>query len=402
MGSLRRTGTVSVIETVQEVVVQDSPIQEAVKPSLELLDRDFGICRISFQCDIAELPGTPHLRFSFNSGVKAGTPEEIDQIKAVLNQVQKSGEDFVTTFDFREHQRPNMRLLGPALATFSDKKAKTWARRCRAVALVTEGNVFASMANGAVASFVEGAGLSVSPLVMCHQDNIAAEFFKEVADSNVSGACTSSFVSVTGVQDLASGCYSFLCPCNPSRQSNSGKGQDAVGKEQASVEAPGMAMHTLDNGDVRVIQSPPSDVMVLRQHLAKVGIRSTAANTKEASTDKQQRQATNSGQNANAIEGVFFKCTSRTIKCLLGISFHLGEMLIDADSESCFQRGENIVVSRGNTCNKGSGGPRCTRYGGQRCTTRGPYTYTVAPKAWGLRKGGCLSGARLLYSMICS
>lgn len=383
MGSLRRTGTISVIETVQEI-----------KPSLQLFDADFGICRISFQYDIAAIPGMPHLRFSFNSkgNPKAGSSEDINQIKAVLNQVRSCGVDFVTTFDFREQQRPNMRLLAPALATFSDKKSKTWAGGSQAVALLTAGNIFANVANGAIASFVEVSGLHVSPLVMCHQDNIAADFFKEVVYNNASKSCPSSFVSVKGLKDLgSSGCYSCLCPWNPSRQSNAGKGHDAGGKEQASVEAPRMAMHTLDNGDVRVVQSPPSDLMVVRRQLTTLGITSTAANSKEASTTGSQQKSTGDGErNANAIEGVFFKCTSRTIKSLLGISFHICEMMIDADSESCFQRGEKIVASS-NT--RGSG----------KCPGRPQGCPVVpAPKAWTYNKGlGCFSGARLVYAMIC-
>lgn len=386
MGGLRRTASV-LPDTLQKPA-----ILEDLKQPPHFLDVECGLCKITFKCDVAEMPETCHMRITFTDNCpKASTSQCVNEMKAVLNQIQDAGVDYVTTFDFREQPRPNMRHVGPVLAGLCDKRAKTWGRRSKSIALVVPGNMFATVANGSLAKFIEDCGLDVCPMVMCHEDAVAAEFFKNSAHGDSSAATCSSFVSVTGLREVGTACYSFLCPWSPAIQSVSGSGRSSFyGKDhekhtRAAVEAPKLSMHTLDNGDVRVIQLPPSDVMVTKNQ-ALTPLAGTSAVGKGPSSALQ-----------HAIEGVIFKCSPRTMKHLIGITFHLGELVIDADSESCFQRGEKLVVSS-SMCNKGSS-QRCNR-GRKRCVKS---FYGGKAPAGPFRKGGCVSGMRIMFfSLLCS
>jgi len=204
---------------------------------------------------------------------------------------------------------------------------------------------------------------------------VAIEFFKNVALGDLAAPCISSFVSVTGLRDVGTSCYSYLCPWNPWSQS-SGIGRASGSKDaRVAVKAPRLSMHTLDNGDVRVIQSPPSDLMVVKQESTKPRMVGTASDGRETYAPLHQ-----------LIEGVVFRCTARTIQNLIGINFHLGELVIDADSESCLQRGESI----------GSGRAIHEKRSGQQSSCN------HVSKACELQKIGCLTGVWLKVSDICS
>lgn len=359
--------------------VQQTGIEETANSAFQCLDIDCGICRIGFQRDITALQEISHLRIRFNDNMlKASRTKVTSQIKATLNEVQNSGVDFATTFDFRDKPMPNMKLLGAAFADCCDKRAKTWARRSKSVAILISGNLLAMVAAGAIAKFIEVCGLSVCPIVICHQDAVASEFFKNVALGDLAAPCISSFVSVTGLRDVGTSCYSYLCPWNPWGQSSSGIGRGSAGKDaRGAVKAPRISMHTLDNGDVRVIQSPPSDLMPsMKQEPTKPRMVGTATGGREAHAPLHQ-----------LIEGVVFRCTARTIHNLIGINFHLGELVIDADFESCLQRGENIGSGR-EIQEKSSGQQRsCNRKVSGACE---------------LRDRGCLTGVWLKLAYICS
>lgn len=308
-------------------------------------------------------------------------------MKALLHQVQTSALDFVTTFDFRDQPRPDMRLLGPVFADFYKKLSKAWTRRSTPVALVIRGNVFSTVANGAMAKFVEVCGLDVCPMVMCHEDSVAIDFFRHLVLGDTDAPSISSFVSVMGPRDVGTRCYSFLCQAIPSSQSNSGIGRGSDLEDP--VKAPRMSMHMLDNGDLRIIQSPPSDLMVMNEVLTKPQV---VQPKPPAGSDRQ-----------NAIEGVFFRCTARTMKKLVGISFSLVELVIDADSESCFQKGEDITANGIQTKFRQQAGGRKGQHAAT-APTSGPCGRSSVsdPRAREFRKAGCLSGAWLALSLICS
>jgi hypothetical protein len=108
----------------------------------------------------------------------------------------------------------------------------------------------------------------------------------------------------------------------PFRQAPASTDEDNKGESRvASVPQIEPVMKVLDNGDVRVIQSAATDVM-LRQVSPYAASIDDAKTEKPSSTDLQSLQA------------LKYRCPAARLREFSGTHFHIGELTVDADAAS--------------------------------------------------------------------
>jgi hypothetical protein len=113
-------------------------------------------------------------------------------------------------------------------------------------------------------------------------------------------------------------------PCKDVRRSSSG---GSLPKTRA--------FHTLPNGDVRVIQTPPQDLIravVLHDNEEDESGRGDEPKTVFPSASEMLITE------ATAAITLMFECTIQQLKLFTGAHFHIGELVVDADLSSIVRR----------------------------------------------------------------
>jgi hypothetical protein len=291
------------------------------------------------------LPGLARIRIRLGrtrKGVPAmpgavAAAEEEDLEGALCRVLRDTPRAFVVVYDFREYEE-RADLLVRSLARF-------WGRReaemgagslPKAAAILIGESLFASLGGGLVSTFMKACRIAC-PLAICHTEGAAEEFFEtRLAPGKGPGERgRPPFVSVVNVLDAPSGrvcgCLALLAPLRP--QGKAAEEEAHRGTSRAHT------FHMQPNGDVRVVQSFHEDVMVSEDlelaHLDK--LRSSGSRRCLAGCGSLSSCA------SPAVAALKFCCAKAQLELLLGVSFHLGELAVDADVEG--RSAEKISVA---------------------------------------------------------
>lgn len=270
------------------------------------------------------------------------------QLRSALRRVLDSDTPFVATLDFRGYGSEATKGGCEAgwakdLRDFCAKHSAEWNRSLQAAAVLMEARLFEVAARGSVGAFCQAA-LAPSPFVICHSESVAAEYFRATLDGDEALASIMpvppsmiacppeyrppsplDFVAIAGVFEVPTArksrggtrttAIASLKPLLPPQL----EGLVAPGTPPQDVEAPSVQVrpvyNVLPNGDVRVVQSPARDVLLMPR-----------ADTVAAEAMKAVADST--------ISALKFECAAATLQLLVGAHLHLGELMIDAEVES--------------------------------------------------------------------
>lgn len=344
MGGLNRKASVFDISSVAQEVTQARLARApTVKPSPDIP----GIAEVAYHgCSVSLAAGA-------STGVTSlrilicihGLPsrqvgKDADHLFATLERALSDGVELVVTYDFRG--LPAARVLTQGLATMHslcNGERAHLLRRAKSAAMLVKENIFFQATVGFVGSFVQVLGPGC-PILVCHNEVAAEDFFRIRAGA----AVPSTFVSVVGVDVTRSGeaCVASLAPLEPLAGARSA--HPAAAKLHA--EAPS-TYHMLPNGDVRVIQSPPRDII-----MGKVAeeLNGEDLTYSETAAKCASYGALGSG-NLPALAGLLFVgSTGDSLRHLIGAHFHVGELVVDAEAESFSRRMSKSRTSAQSRC----------------------------------------------------
>lgn len=283
MGSLRRKVSVVDVRAQPSLLVAD---MEGAVAWPELAEVDCGCCVLSFRSGGLELPGLAclHIRLN-NKGWNRRTSVEF--ALTVLARVLSLGVDFVVTYDFRSHSPQPSFTQG--LSEFFKEHKEQWSGRLKSAAVLVKDSIFDTAAQGPFGGFLQACELCC-PFLVCHGEAAAEEFFRMGLASPPAQQDSSAapFVSVVDVREAPRpddprtcassrtsklwqkmGCAAPEYSCIASLATLRSRQGSAEAFEQA------LTFHMLPIGDMRVIQSPPGDVVLRlnaeRQQQARAG-----------------------------------------------------------------------------------------------------------------------------------
>uniref|UniRef100_A0A7S4SVR6 Uncharacterized protein n=1 Tax=Alexandrium monilatum TaxID=311494 RepID=A0A7S4SVR6_9DINO len=291
----------------------------------ELVEVDCGCCMLSLRSGGPALPGLACLDIRLNNTMRRNLEWLFQRLITVLSL----GIDFVVTYDFRS--QPPAPTFTQALAEFWKEHEDQCAQRLKSTALLVKDSIFDTAMQRPIGGFIQACALGC-PFLVCHGQAAAQEFFQAGASkaSQTQEIAGLPFVSVVDVQEApqpatarpglleagAASCIASLAPLRP-RSPLGGAYQDAH------------TFHMLPNGDVRVIQSPPGDVVLQggSWHQQGEGKRPP----RQGAADSSAALASNG---ASVVAALKFACPRDQLQQLIGAHFHLGELVIDAEIES--------------------------------------------------------------------
>lgn len=281
---------------------------EAPPPWVESLA--VGGCYLSLRTGGALLPGLACLEITVSRQFL-----DLDQLLPRLDRIMGLGLDLAVTLDFRD-QLPD-RVSIRALAELWSGQKENATRRPRYTAVLVRESIFRSATWQPLVSFIRTCAV-VGPLVLCHGDATAQDFFR--AGAAPQPAASVPFVSIVDVQDAtgeSAGGYFTGASCVAS-----------LAPFSTGPCADAHTFHMLPNGDVRVIQSPPGDVMWQGEQGEEDGGSVSKVPTPPV-------EATESGAGAvAAVASLKFGCPREQLMQLVGAHLHLGELVVDAELES--------------------------------------------------------------------
>lgn len=291
-----------------------------------------GNCTVRHEGFGPVLPGFCHLSITMCEEVtRTELSQTLRSLDVVLESVLKSPMPFVATLDF--HVDPPEQIA-ELLALFFKKHRECMRDRLKGIALVIEENIFSAVARGCTLCWFK-TSFPWCPSLICHGEASAQEFFKWNVGSEASTSNLSSFVSVADVLDATcdgnrTASRSILASLRPLLRR-----PDSVGHLVPQLNGAAPTLHSLPNGDVRVIQSPPRDVIVADDGNELRG------SSKESTPGLPQTVA------------LKFQCSRARLAQLQGSHFHIGELLIDAEYESAnrMQRREESCLNCNCNCN---------------------------------------------------
>jgi len=312
------------LEDELEDTIPGSPLSDLSEESMpQPFDRIFEEvpgCSMLFEGAGEALPSLGRLEVTFQSGRTLLSPD-VKSIAGFLDEVLKQGRDFVACYDFRVCTKPRHRIV-EALRSFHREHEAEFCRRCQAIAVLVSDSLFHVVAGAAAGSFSRASSLPQCPQIICHTDATADAFFQAVRTTMSGGE---GFVMVAGVQEPQPDGKTTYGPCSVAKLTRFSHSDVSSMPPKAPMTIEPV-MHTLNNGDVRVIQSPPSDVMFRRAAAAPTlgaGGKTQPANKGKHST-----------LDLHLVEALRFQCHPSRLRQLLGTYLHLEELLIDADAES--------------------------------------------------------------------
>lgn len=307
-----------------------------------LAEVDCGCCRFSFRKGDPLLPGLASVHIRLH-GQQPGS----EWLIANLDKVLHLGMDFVVTYDFR-NQTPAPKFT-EALASFWQERRKELGQQLKSAALLVKDSLFDTAMQNPISGFVQACS-SGCPLLVCHGEAAAEEFFRAGARSppQTEDTTATPFVSVVDVQEAlqqgssgadTSSCIASLAPLQS-------RGSSAGGYENAHT------FHRLPNGDVRVIQSPPGDIVLQgdawrRQNGGK-------PQPGEDAVAEPHPVAPNAD---SAVAALKFECPREQLQQFIGTHFHFGELVIDAEFEAA-SRSQSRRQSTSSTSTTGTSTPQ--------------------------------------------
>lgn len=319
----------------------------------ELAEVDCGCCVLSFRSFGPALPDVACLQIRLSSRKQPRLKWLLTELARVLN----FGVDFVVTYDFRS-QSP-VPSFTEGLADFWKQHREQCAGHLKSTALLVKDSIFDTATQSGISCFIQACALG-SPFVVCHGEAAAEEFFKAGASRppRARDAADVPFVSVVDVQaapqhTAPQGAGAFL---EPSCIASLAPLRRRAGRAEDYSEA--HTFHMLPNGDVRVIQSPPRDVVLRMDTVSTEGEQAgQRATTEPPRPDSHAASRCTS----SAVAALKFECPREQLQTLIGAHFHLGELVIDAEIESASRCNPRRSSKSGNWSDqaataKGAGG----------------------------------------------
>lgn len=315
-----------------------------------------GYCTISFEPSSPWLPSIAHLSVRVQRRARGVRHR---RLWAAIEQALSADTDFVMTYDLRTHKQ-----LGPGflldLVLVQREHIQQLMKRVKAVVFLVKENLFVAVAK----RFLSDLGglmkryMSLCPFSICHSEFAASEFFRlclEPRDplrEEEAFELEKSFVTLTQVIDLpdqnvgalsAPTSLAWFSPCSTEQTAPGSNGSSpSAGHlgEQLCSDDP--SFFTLPNGDVMVIQNTPDGVVKKPLHEQVDG------GFCEDKTDGQSRASGTSdhkeGGDAPAVFALKFACPVVFLQPCVGVHFHLGEIMADAEMESLSQKAVTAAV----------------------------------------------------------
>uniref|UniRef100_A0A7S1KY12 Uncharacterized protein n=1 Tax=Alexandrium catenella TaxID=2925 RepID=A0A7S1KY12_ALECA len=330
----------------------------------ELAKVDCGCCELSFRkCDPA-LPGLACLDIRLNSKRRPS----LQWLFAGLERILNLGINFVATYDFRS-QSPAPTFT-QALAAFWKEHRDQSTQCLKSTALLVKDSIFDTASQRPISGFIQACALGC-PFLVCHNEAAAHEFFKvgTTRPPQMQEEADLPFVSVVDVQEaparatarqgrVAADPLTCIASLAPLRSSTGTRGayKDAH------------TFHVLPNGDVRVIQSPPGDVVLRGDAWLRQG-----GGVRQPNSGVATEPPSTALDGAAAVAALKFECPREQLQQLIGTHFHLGELVIDAEIES---------ASRSQSKRQGTS----------------PRPPAASPAGAGQTGSGCLVGLNMLFT----
>jgi hypothetical protein len=260
---------------------------------------------------------------------------------AALDKLTANGTGFVVTYDicgskdWKQQMDASVEGLAKLRKFFREDNRTLILQKAKSAAVLVRGNIFVEATISLLRRFLDVLAPSPScPFLVCHSEAAAEEFFRVAI-----GAATPCFVSVVGVQPMrktsngSETCVASLAPLSKA----------TCGNLKTHAEAPS-TYHMLPNGDVRVIQSPPCDI-VMGQPVTSVPEEGIAdVPTKTGSAGALCRG------DLPSVAALLFKGPTESLRRLIGAHFHVGELVADAEMESLSRRCRGSVRKQGKGC----------------------------------------------------
>lgn len=285
----------------------------AVAQAMPQIRENCGHCTVTLEGFGPALPGVCHFVLSTEGKMPpADLGESIRLLTAVLDTLLQVSMPFVATLDF---QSDPPEPITAHLSRFFEKHRERLRSRQKAIALLIKENIFSAVGTGLLLYWFK-ASFPWCPSLICHANDSSQEFFRWVAaDGNASTQNVSAFVSVAEVLEATDGhaSRSILASLRPLM-----KRPCSIDHMVPQLAGAAPTLHSLPNGDVRVIQSPPRDVIVADGSANRMGRGSPSSSSKP-------------DLGAVALK---FRCSKSRLAQLQGSHFHIGELLIDAEKES--------------------------------------------------------------------
>jgi len=269
---------------------------------------------LSLRTGSSTLPGVARLEITLS---RSSCPRSnMALFEAVLQKVLDLGVSLEVTFDFREH--PPGAAFTSRFARIRRRHSARWCRQVVSAALIIKDNIFAAVA-GPVSRFMELCKLG-APVLVCHAKGSADEFFRaghrepgpgpgpRAARGSAEPHAAAGFVSLVEITEFPEYLLARV---------ESWRGSD----ERVSVEGapPHSVAHVMPNGDVRVIQSAPQDIMF---------------EIEPGTTGELPAQCPGPGALLRNAAALKFTCDMDRLMPFAGAHFHAGELVVDADAES--------------------------------------------------------------------
>jgi hypothetical protein len=263
-------------------------------------------------------------------------------LECTFMRLRAVGVPFVATYDLRSCIPAPQ--IAQALGKLHRKYADLFSQQLNAIGLLVAENLFTLASRGRVGSFITESCLPACPKAILHSERIVERFFQTTAESS----STPSFVSVAGVRKNPDNTPGMLETSLATLVPFKAHGSPPSSPQRVGHVLPlAPMMHTLENGDVRVIQSAATDVMLRpTEHGINHGNPQDGSEVAEESTQqtKQNNEKTServeiSPGELQLVEALKFRGPAAKLKQFVGMHFHIGELTIDADAASSILRG---------------------------------------------------------------
>jgi len=342
MGSLRRKVSTMNVHMQPDIGASASDrcqrIQDCPSDSDEyrpLRGDDFPTLEVdSASCGMSFTVGPPELEGLASLVVRLGTKTMLSgsglqgmispsaastELTKGLDRVLGTHRNFVVTWDFRG-LTPSCSVLKGLFRYCALNRARLTSQVKSAAVIVTD-NLFVAGTVGIIGNFIE-ACMPGCPFVVCHGEAAAEEFFH--TSTLLKFNSVSPFVTMVDVKDVCrhpssdKACVGSLAPASTTTANQASKSHAAVAT----------TFHTLPNGDLRVIQSPPADIV-----LSRVMENPQEGDGQEDGPVRIQTSG-HSGGDLPAVSAVLFQGPKESLQPFVGAYFHIGELVIDAEMES--------------------------------------------------------------------
>lgn len=240
-----------------------------------------------------------------------------DTFLTALQRLLLTGEGCIVTYDFRSCMPSEAFTRG--LAEFFRARLELWADRVKSVAVLLQDNVLEAAVTGPVASFLRACPRPTGcPFVLSHSTGMVEEFFQVCLNPGIAKlGDEAQFWSVVDVLDDPRSPPSFW---HPEVKSCLASLAPSHGPKKAGNRA--QMLHVLPNGDTRVIQSPPQDVVV-----------KTHPRRRSWKVEEEVQHLLPEWQEADltTMAALAFDCPREELQQLVGAHFHVGELTVDAE-----------------------------------------------------------------------